>query len=123
MSRLAYRLQHGTRGDARDQIGRGRITVNATDRPVCGPDGIYGVVDTTCWPSLDERPHDHVHVRLPDGKHRAIPADALIEQSDGSFYVPFKREELEQCPEPQIAPGTEGEDHWPCPRQEGPRKT
>jgi hypothetical protein len=88
--------------------------VKATDRPVRGPDGLYGTVDTTCWPGLDEKPHDQVHVQMPEGKRRTIPADLLIEQGDGSFYVPLKRTELEQCPE-----GADVEEHWPCPVHEG----
>jgi hypothetical protein len=56
-----------------------------------------------------------IFLRLPDGRHRAILAYLLIEQKDGSFYVPLKREELAHCPEPAVFPGAAGEATWPCP--------
>jgi hypothetical protein len=114
-------LQTNERGES-DQIYREDDTVNATDRPVMGPDGIYGTVDTTCWRSLDQKPEDVVDVQLPDGKHRTISADVLIEQKDGSFYVPLKREELDLCPDPSAKRASEEEQHWPCPRDEERRK-
>jgi hypothetical protein len=88
--------------------------VNATQRPVIGPGGLYGSVNTTCWPGRDKQPEAEVFLRLPDGRHRTIPAYLLIEQKDGSFYIPLKREELEHCPEPAIVPGAAGEATWPC---------
>ena len=93
--------------------------MNANDRPVKGPDGTYGTVDTTCWPSLDEKPPNLVDVRLPDGRHKTIPADVLIEQNDGSFYIPLKRDELDLCPESASGRMSAQEEQWPCPRHEG----
>jgi hypothetical protein len=84
--------------------------VNAKDRPVHGPGGQYGTVDTTCWPSLDEMPEPSVDVRLDDGRHVCVPTDAMIEQRDGSYYLTLTREELARQPAP-----TESDDGcWPC---------
>ncbi len=87
--------------------------MNAKDRPVIGPDGIYGTVDTTCWPSLDEKTQTDVDVQLTDGSHVIVPADALIEQSDGSYYLPLKQEKIDAIPHlPEPDPEADG--HWPC---------
>ncbi|HYO09913.1 MAG TPA: hypothetical protein VER17_13160 [Tepidisphaeraceae bacterium] len=81
-----------------------------------GPDGHYGTIDTTCWPSRDEIPDPEVDLRLPDGSHITIAADVLIEQKDGSYYIPLHQRELDAIPHhPKAAPGTD--DCWPCRRK------
>ncbi len=88
--------------------------MNAKDRPVKGPDGMYGTVDTTCWPSLDEKTQTDVDVHLSDGSHVTVPADALIEQSDGSYYLPLKQEKIDAIPHhPEPEPQADGRP-WPC---------
>ena len=88
--------------------------MNAKDRPVIGPDGNYGTVDTTCWPSLDEKTDPEVDVHLHDGTHITIPADSLIEQKDGSYYLPLTQKKLDAIPHhPDPEPGPEGAG-WPC---------
>lgn len=87
--------------------------MNANDRVVKGPDGVYGTVDITCWPNLDEQPEPDVDMRLPDGCHVTLPADALIEQKDGSFYLPWHAHELAALPrQSNPKPGLNG--CWPC---------
>jgi hypothetical protein len=87
--------------------------VNAKDRPVTGPDGFYGTVDTTCWPSLNPKEQTDVDVQLGDGSHVSVPADALIEQRDGSYYLPLKKDEIDAIPHhAEAEPETDG--HWPC---------
>ena len=97
--------------------------MNAKDRPVKGPDGTYGTVDTTCWPSPDEKTQTDVDVHLSDGSHVTVPADALIEQRDGSYYLPLKQEKIDAIPhhsEPE--PQADGQP-WPCnePNKESPK--
>jgi len=93
--------------------------VNAKDRPVIGPDGNYGTVDTTCWPSLDEKTEPEVDVQLHDGTRITIPADSLIEQKDGSYYLPLTQKKLDGIPHhPDRAPKPDGSG-WPC--REEPR--
>ena len=93
--------------------------MNAKDRPVRGPDGNYGTVDTTCWPSLDEKTEPEVDVHLNDGTHITIPADSLIEQKDGSYYLPLTQKKLDGIPHrPDPAPKPDGSG-WPC--REEPR--
>jgi hypothetical protein len=88
--------------------------MNAKDRPVKGPDGVYGTVDTTCWPSLDEKTQPQVDVHLNDGSHVTVPADALIEQADGTFYLPLKQAKLDAIPHhPEPDPTADGVE-WPC---------
>ena len=92
--------------------------MNANDRAVKGPDGVYGTVDIACWPNLDEKSEPDVDMRLPDGSHVTLPADALIEQKDGSFYLPWHNHELTALPHhSKPDPGTDG--HWPCVDAEG----
>ena len=87
--------------------------MNANDRAVKGPDGSYGTIDLTCWPSLDKKPEREVDLRLPDGQHLTIPAELLIEQKDGSYYLPLHATELEKLPHrPRPMAGTDG--CWPC---------
>jgi len=87
--------------------------VNANARPIIGPDGCYGSVDTTCWPNFDELPDLEVDVRLNDGSHVTVPSEVLIEQKDGSYYVPLSREEVGALPHTdKPMPGTDG--CWPC---------
>jgi hypothetical protein len=64
--------------------------MKAKDCPVIGPRGFRGTVDLTRWPSLDQKPPTPVDVELPDSGHLFVPADALIEQKDGSFYLPAR---------------------------------
>ena len=91
--------------------------MNADDRQVTGPDGVYGTIDITCWPSLDEKTEPEVDMRLPDGCHVTLPADVLIEQKDGSFYLPWHDHELNALPRlEKPAPGTN--DCWPCQQRE-----
>lgn len=87
--------------------------MNAKDRPVKGPDGKYGTVDTTCWPSLDEKAND-VDVQLNDGSHVTLPADALIEQRDGSYYLPLKQEQVDAIPHHPQCPSQADGQPWPC---------
>jgi hypothetical protein len=83
------------------------------DRTVVGPDGVYGTIDVTCWPSLDEKSEPEVDMKLTDGKHVTLPADVLIEQKDGTFYLPWHEQELAALPRlDKPAPGTD--DCWPC---------
>ena len=92
--------------------------MNAKDRPVIGPDGNYGTVDTTCWPS--EKTQTDVDVQLNDGSHVTVPADALIEQKDGSYYLPLTQEKLDAIPHhPEPEPKADGQP-WPC--REGTEK-
>ena len=88
--------------------------MNAKDRLVNGPDGLYGTVDTTCWPSLDEKTPPEVDLKLTDGSHVTVPADTLIEQRDGTFYLPLHQGQLDAIPhhrEPD--PSVDGK-QWPC---------
>lgn len=55
--------------------------------PVTGPRGFRGTIDLTRWPNLDQLPPETVDVILPDRHHVMVPAEALIEQKDGSFYL------------------------------------
>jgi hypothetical protein len=87
--------------------------VNAKDRPVKGPDGTYGTVDTTCWPSLDEKTQTDVDVELKDGSHVIVPADSLIEQRDGSYYLPLKQDQIDAIPH-QPEPDPQADGTWPC---------
>lgn len=87
--------------------------MNANDRLVKGPEGVYGTVDITCWPNLDEKSEPEVDMRLPDGSHITVPADALIEQKDGSFYLPWHRHELTSTPD-QRGPQQSATGKWPC---------
>ena len=64
--------------------------MKAKDCPVIGPRGFRGTIDLTRWPSLDQMPPATVDVTLPDKRHLLVPADALIEQKDGSFYLPHR---------------------------------
>lgn len=91
--------------------------MNARHRPVKGPDGIYGTVDTTCWPSLDEKTQTDVDVHLKDGSHVVLPADTLIEQSDGSYYLPLKQNQIDAIPH-QPEPDPEANGTWPCGEEE-----
>ena len=68
--------------------------MRAKDCPVIGPRGFHGTVDVTRWPSLDQKPPTPVDVRLPNDAHLLVPADALIEQKDGSFYLPHRLQAL-----------------------------
>jgi hypothetical protein len=86
--------------------------LNAKDRPVNGPDGFYGTVDTTCWPSLDAKMEVEVDLQLNDGGYVPVPADMLIEQSDGSFYLALHRRVVESIPR-NDRPAIDGE-CWPC---------
>jgi hypothetical protein len=88
--------------------------MNAKDRPVKGPDGVYGSVDTTCWPSLDEKTQPDVDVQLRDGSHVTVPADALIEQRDGSYYLPLKQDEIDAIPHHDDPRPAEQAAPWPC---------
>ena len=88
--------------------------MNAKDRPVRGPHGVYGTVDTTCWPSLDAQTQTDIDVRLDDGSHVTVPADALIEQKDGSYYLPLKREQVDAIPHRPAACEAAEEKPWPC---------
>jgi hypothetical protein len=84
--------------------------MNANDRVVKGPDGMYGVVDITCWPNLDEKPEPEIDMRLCGGCHVTVPADALIEQKDGSFYLPWHQRDVDALPR-----RLNGKEHcWPC---------
>jgi hypothetical protein len=77
---------------------------------------MYGTVDTACWPSRDETPDTEIDLRLPDGQHVTVPADVLIEQGDGSFYVPLHQRAIDRLTHRDApAPGTD--DCWPCARQ------
>lgn len=91
--------------------------MNAKDRPVNGPDGYYGTVDTTCWPSLDEKTDVEVDLQLHGGRHVAVPADALIEQKDGSYYLALHRKDLEA--KPQHDKPVVDRQGWPCPIRSG----
>ena len=64
--------------------------MKAKDCPVIGPRGFLGTVDLTHWPSLDQIRPATVDVTLPDQRHLLVPGDALIEQNDGSFYLPHR---------------------------------
>jgi hypothetical protein len=88
--------------------------VNAKDRPVKGPDGYYGTVDTTCWPSLDDKSRTDIDVELRDGSHVTLPADTLIEQHDGSYYVPLKQDQIDAIPHHPASGATEDGKPWPC---------
>lgn len=91
--------------------------MNAKDRPVKGPNGRYGTVDTTCWPNLPDVVQTEVDVQLNDGSHVTLPAETLIEQKDGSYYVPLKQEQLNAIPHhPQ--PHADGEPSSPCRERE-----
>ena len=61
--------------------------MRATECPVIGPRGFLGTIDLTRWPNLDQLPPATVDVVLPDRHHLMVPAEALIEQKDGSFYL------------------------------------
>ena len=88
--------------------------MNAKDRPVKGPDGVYGTVDTTCWPSRDEKTQPDVDLQLRDGSHVTVPADALIEQRDGSYYLPLKQDEIDAIPHHDEPRPEEPSAPWPC---------
>ena len=64
--------------------------MKAKDCPVIGPRGFRGTIDLTQWPSLDQIRPATVDVMLPDHRHLLVPGDALIEQKDGSFYLPHR---------------------------------
>ena len=64
--------------------------MKAKDCPVIGPRGFRGTIDLTQWPSLDQTRPATVDIILPDHGHVLVPGDALIEQSDGSFYLPHR---------------------------------
>jgi len=85
--------------------------VNAKDRPVHGPRGDYGTVDTTCWPSLDEKPEPNIAIRLADGRYVCVSTDALIEQADGSYYLTLSPEQVDASP--PADPATD-DGCWPC---------
>lgn len=95
--------------------------MNAKDRPVHGPDGFYGTVDTTCWPSLDEKTQTDVDLQLSDGTHVTVPADALIEQKDGSYYLPLKQDQIDAIPHQPDGEPAETSAPWPCPDAESAR--
>lgn len=70
---------------------------------VNGKDGLRGVIE--------EEPASHggpprVLVRLTDGRQVLVPADALVPQDDGSYYLPLSPAELER----QRAAGQQSED-------------
>ena len=83
--------------------------MNANDRIVRGPDGVYGTVDLTCW-GLDRRPDLEIDLRLVDGRHVTLAGDSLIEQSDGTYYLPLHRADLDALPSRQPSGG----ESWPC---------
>lgn len=64
--------------------------MKAKECPVIGPRGFRGTIDRTRWPSLDQQTLTPVDVKLPGDRHVLVPADALIEQWDGSFYLPYR---------------------------------
>src|SRR5687768_1072120 len=88
--------------------------LDANDRPVNGPDGFYGTVNTTCWLGLDDKTQCDIDVYLQDGRHVTLPADLLIEQKDGSYYVPLHRPDLDALPHHHHGESPQDDIHWPC---------
>jgi hypothetical protein len=72
-------------------------------------------VDTTCWPGLDEKPDQDIDIRLHDGRNVSVPADCLIEQRDGSFYL-LRSDELAAAAAAaaEPAPSKRNGHCWPC---------
>jgi uncharacterized protein (TIGR02271 family) len=64
-------------------------------RVVRGRDGWQGLIEST--PSLWDSPQSEVGVRLYTGQELRIPANALIRQPDGSYYVDLAWMDLENA--------------------------
>lgn len=58
-----------------------------------GPNGLRGTVDHST--RIDRDGEDHYEVRLEDGRRLVVPAELLILQKDGSFYLPLGADDLE----------------------------
>jgi uncharacterized protein (TIGR02271 family) len=58
-------------------------------------DGLHGTVISV--PSQPRSDATQVQVRLDDGRHVAVPVDALIQQPDGSYYLPLSLAALERA--------------------------
>src|SRR5438552_11633313 len=58
--------------------------------PVNGKDGWHGTIDLERTQIGKSR-----YVRLDDGREIVVPADLMIRQTDGSFYLPLSLSELD----------------------------
>jgi hypothetical protein len=88
--------------------------LDAKDRAVNGPDGPCGTVNSTCWFSLNDKSLCDIDVKLPDGNCVTMPADMLIEQRDGSFYVPLHQRDIDALPHHRAGQHREVDSRWPC---------
>jgi len=60
---------------------------------VTGKDGLRGRVVPAAFPAAGER--RQVAVRLDDGRLITVPAESLVRQADGSYYLGLSRADLE----------------------------
>lgn len=63
-----------------------------TSRPIeiWGRDGVLGVID----PSIQPNDEVEVLIRLNDGKLIQVPADLIVPQEDGSYYLPMSQDQF-----------------------------
>jgi uncharacterized protein (TIGR02271 family) len=76
---------------------QGSEMVDRNRRPLAGRDGPLGWLDLTEQPANNQE----ALVRLENGTAVRVPADLLIEQPDGSFYLPMSRTQFLSHDTPQ----------------------
>lgn len=64
--------------------------------PVFGRDGLIGQVEHGTQPPADNL----MRVQLYDGQAILVPAELLLEQQDGSYYLPMSRSQFAEMQEP-----------------------